>query len=89
MLEYATDEVMFLNTYFQAENICVSCGQAWRAASLQGWKLYRDPNFEKLGPECQREPVFGNPYRDVWKKVCWNMCQSVSRLFTKKLGLKL
>lgn len=58
-----------------AEKICVSCGQAWRAASLQGWKLYNDPNFEGLGPECQRSPVFGNPYRDVWKKVCWNMCQ--------------
>lgn len=59
-----------------AEKMCVECGQAWRAASLQGWKLYHDPNFEGLGAECQRSPVLGNPYRDVWKKVCWNMCQS-------------
>lgn len=60
----------------KAENICITCGQAWRAATLQGWRLYHDPNFEGLGPECQRLPVEGNPYRDVWKKVCWNMCQS-------------
>ena len=72
---------------FQAENICVSCGQAWRAASLQGWKLYRDPNFEGLGPECQRSPVFGNPYRDVWKKVCWNMCQSVRIVLNGHLNI--
>ena len=58
--------------------MCVDCGQAWRAASLEGWKLYHDPNFEGLGPECQRSPVQGNPYRDIWKKVCWNMCQNVN-----------
>lgn len=27
--------------------MCLHCGQAWRAATLDGWKLYHDPNLNK------------------------------------------
>ena len=27
--------------------MCLHCGQAWRAATLDGWKLYHDPNLTK------------------------------------------
>lgn len=30
---------------FQAQRLCKRCGQAWRAATLEGWKLYHDPNI--------------------------------------------
>ena len=65
----------------QAQKVCLDCGQAWRAASMEGWKLFHDPNFEGMGPECQRAPVKGNPNRDIWKIVCWNMVQDVSLSF--------
>lgn len=29
----------------QAQRLCKRCGQAWRAATLEGWKLYHDPNM--------------------------------------------
>lgn len=29
----------------QAQRLCKRCGQAWRAATLEGWKLYHDPNL--------------------------------------------
>jgi len=48
---------------------------------MEGWKLFHDPNFEGMGPECQRAPVKGNPNRDIWKIVCWNMVQDVSLSF--------
>ncbi|KAH3697745.1 hypothetical protein DPMN_085255, partial [Dreissena polymorpha] len=59
----------------KAQKMCIDCGQAWRAATLEGWRLFHDPNYEGLGPECQRTPVEGNPNRDIWKLVCWNMTQ--------------
>lgn len=59
----------------KAQKMCSDCGQAWRAATLEGWKLFHDPNFEGVGPEGQRRAVIGNPHRDIWKTVCWNMSQ--------------
>lgn len=55
----------------KAQEVCKSHGQAWRAATLEGWRLYHDPNFE--GPNGQIDPVVGNPYRVVWKSMCWAM----------------
>lgn len=26
--------------------MCEKCGQSWRAATLEGWKLWHDPNVE-------------------------------------------
>ncbi|KGL82140.1 Nuclear pore complex protein Nup107, partial [Tinamus guttatus] len=57
---------------FQAQRLCKRCGQAWRAATLEGWKLYHDPNING-GKEL--EPVEGNPYRCIWKISCWRMAE--------------
>lgn len=31
----------------QAQELCLQCGQPWRAAALEGWKLHHDPNVDK------------------------------------------
>ena len=31
----------------QAQELCVECKQPWRATTLEGWKLYHDPNLNK------------------------------------------
>lgn len=36
----------------QAQELCVRHGQAWRAATLEGWRLHHDPNYHKS--ECMR-----------------------------------
>ncbi|XP_064417789.1 nuclear pore complex protein Nup107 isoform X1 [Latimeria chalumnae] len=56
----------------EAQRLCKRCGQAWRAATLEGWKLYHDPNTNG-GVELQA--VEGNPYRRVWKACCWRMAE--------------
>ncbi|CAH2277846.1 nuclear pore complex Nup107 isoform X1 [Pelobates cultripes] len=57
----------------EAQRLCKRCGQAWRAATLEGWKLYSDPNINN--GESQLQPVEGNPYRCVWKACCWRMAE--------------
>ncbi|XP_067110338.1 nuclear pore complex protein Nup107 [Osmerus mordax] len=57
----------------EAQRLCKRCGQAWRAATLEGWKLYHDPNITSGGTELQ--PVEGNPQRCVWKVCCWRMAE--------------
>lgn len=57
-----------------AQRLCKRCGQSWRAATLEGWKLYHDPNINgEIGAEL--EPVEGNPYRRIWKISCWRMAE--------------
>ncbi|XP_029453089.1 nuclear pore complex protein Nup107 [Rhinatrema bivittatum] len=56
----------------EAQRLCKRCGQAWRAATLEGWKLYHDPN---INGGAELEPVEGNPYRCVWKACCWRMAE--------------
>ncbi|XP_041370444.1 nuclear pore complex protein Nup107-like [Gigantopelta aegis] len=68
----------------KAQEVCQKCGQFWRAATLEGWRLYHDPNYEKLGPDNQMAAVRGNPYRDVWKKVCWNMANETKLSMCEK-----
>jgi hypothetical protein len=68
------DESRFLKTLFtlirsgqldKAQQLCIKIGQAWRAATLEGWKLYHDPNYERnMGEE--KLPVEGNRNRDIW-----------------------
>ncbi|XP_015261194.1 PREDICTED: nuclear pore complex protein Nup107 [Gekko japonicus] len=62
----------------EAQRLCKRCGQAWRAATLEGWKLYHDPNGNG-GTE--QEPVEGNPYRCIWKISCWRLAEK--ELFDK------
>lgn len=55
----------------KAQELCQSCGQAWRAATLEGWRLFHDANRQHLRSTIA--PITGNPNRDVWKSVCWRM----------------
>ncbi|XP_013888337.1 nuclear pore complex protein Nup107 [Austrofundulus limnaeus] len=57
----------------EAQRLCKRCGQAWRAATLEGWKLYHDPNMTSGSLELQ--PVEGNPHRGIWKACCWRMAE--------------
>lgn len=57
----------------QAQRLCKRCGQAWRAATLEGWKLYHDPNINSDSLELL--PVEGNPNRGIWKSCCWRMAE--------------
>uniref|UniRef100_A0A8I3WHG6 Nuclear pore complex protein n=1 Tax=Callithrix jacchus TaxID=9483 RepID=A0A8I3WHG6_CALJA len=75
------DEVRLLKYLFtliragmteEAQRLCKRCGQAWRAATLEGWKLYHDPN---VNGGAELEPVEGNPYRRIWKISCWRMAE--------------
>ena len=59
----------------QAQELCQSCGQAWRAATLEGWRLFHDVNWQRL--HATLTPITGNPHRDVWKCVCWRMASEV------------
>ncbi|KAL8221499.1 UNVERIFIED_CONTAM: hypothetical protein K2H54_068662 [Gekko kuhli] len=56
----------------EAQRLCKRCGQAWRAATLEGWKLYHDPN---VNGGTELEPVEGNPYRCIWKISCWRLAE--------------
>ncbi|KAF2364619.1 Nuclear pore protein 84/107 [Trinorchestia longiramus] len=53
---------------YQAQDKCVASGKQWLAATIEGWKLHHDPN---VYDPCSRQPVTGNPYRDVWKTLAW------------------
>ncbi|NXA33693.1 NU107 protein, partial [Eudromia elegans] len=72
MTDEASHRKLQKSIIFQAQRLCKRCGQAWRAATLEGWKLYHDPNING-GKEL--EPVQGNPYRCIWKISCWRMAE--------------
>ncbi|KAK9501224.1 hypothetical protein O3M35_011978 [Rhynocoris fuscipes] len=74
----------------KAQQLCIHCGQEWRAALLEGWRLFHDPNYStdtihstigelnsKRKCRTKREilPVEGNPNRDIWKICAWDMCE--------------
>ncbi|CAD5118942.1 DgyrCDS7617 [Dimorphilus gyrociliatus] len=56
----------------EAQHISTKCGQPWRAATLEGWRLYHDPN---LTMEDEGE-VEGNTSRDLWTSIAWKVCES-------------
>ncbi|KAK7896800.1 hypothetical protein WMY93_022125 [Mugilogobius chulae] len=56
-----------------AQRLCKRCGQAWRAATLEGWNLYHDPNL--TSDNLELKPVEGNPQRGIWKACCWRMAE--------------
>merc|ERR1719219_11051 len=60
----------------EGQDLCVRVGQSWRAATLEGWRLYHDPNFESgTDGRGDKLPVEGNKHRDVWKYVAWTLTQ--------------
>ncbi|CAL1538779.1 unnamed protein product [Lymnaea stagnalis] len=76
------DETFFIEHLFiclragqleKAQELCHRFGQPWRAATLEGWRLLHDPNYYGTSLKSDVALVEGNPYRDVWKRVCWQM----------------
>jgi len=57
-----------------AQELCIRLGQPWRAATLEGWKLFHDPNYQSgTNGRGDKLPVEGNVHRDIWKKVAWGL----------------
>ncbi|XP_019849419.1 PREDICTED: nuclear pore complex protein Nup107-like isoform X1 [Amphimedon queenslandica] len=61
----------------KAQELCLHCGQSWKSATLDGWKLYHDPNLLK-GIDSELEEVEGNLGRTLWKSSCWELVKSSS-----------
>lgn len=59
----------------EAQTLCEHCGQPWRAAILEGWRLHHDPNYDN-GDTLMKDVIEGNPHRDIWKKCAWMMADN-------------
>lgn len=35
----------------EAQKLCIESGQCWRAAVIDGWRVYNDPNFSNLNQQ--------------------------------------
>lgn len=58
----------------EAVSLCKYSGQTWRAAVLDGWRLYDDPNIRDENSKGEL-PTEGNSRRDLWKKCTWAMAE--------------
>jgi len=58
----------------EAQNLCNEQGHFWRAATLDGWRLWHDPNYF-TDVEGEIIPAKGNPDRDLWKINCWALSE--------------
>lgn len=58
----------------QAQTLCLRCGQPWRAATFEGWRLFHDPNYERFSTEKRDNilPIEGNPnrYKSIYHLRC-------------------
>ncbi|XP_067027190.1 nuclear pore complex protein Nup107-like [Acropora muricata] len=59
----------------EAQDLCERSNQYWRAASLEGWKLWHDPNMNGGLENTALAATEGNENRDLWKKCCWGLCE--------------
>nr|SVE72157.1 EOG090X01MR [Daphnia similis] len=81
------DEMRLLRSVFarlrcgqmdEAQQLCFRAGQPFRAAILEGWKLFHDPNMKSRTDVANtKESPSGNPYRDIWKTMSWKECENV------------
>lgn len=76
------DEEQLLQCMFQfiragkleeAQKVCCDQGHFWRAAALDGWRLWHDPNYFLDSDELQGAE--GNPNRTSWKLNCWAVAE--------------
>ena len=83
------DETRLIKTLFgcvrcglleEGQELCVRVGQSWRAATLEGWRPYHDPNYVQGtdGQGGDKLPVEGNKFRDIWKTVAWRMTEDAA-----------
>ena len=59
----------------EAQNLCSEQGHFWRAATLDGWRLWHDPNYFNELESTEILPAKGNPDRDLWKINCWSLSE--------------
>ncbi|CAH0386713.1 unnamed protein product [Bemisia tabaci] len=57
-----------------AQSLCYHCGQPWRAAILEGWRLYHDPNYT-AADSSELYPIEGNPNRGIWKLCAYRLSE--------------
>lgn len=72
----------------EAQDLCVHCGQPWRAAILEGWRLFHDPNYWNTNQH-EKLPIEGNPRRDLWKRYVFEICedQRLDKYWQATLGV--
>ena len=58
-----------------AKKLCIKYGQSWRAATLDGWRLWHDPNFDSAPESNEILLTEGNPFGLFWKVCCWKICE--------------
>src|SRR5690349_19588437 len=62
----------------EAQRLAEHCGQPWQAALLEGWRLFHDPNVDSNeSAKDVKQPVEGNPRRDLWKRCSYVMADSL------------
>eukprot|EP00040_Diaphanoeca_grandis_P031914 m.192200 g.192200 ORF g.192200 m.192200 type:complete len:919 (-) comp32455_c1_seq1:40-2796(-) len=63
----------------KAQKLCEQAGQPWRAATMDGWRLWHDRKAAAiLGVVDESEETeghVGNFFRDVWKANCWEISE--------------
>lgn len=58
-----------------AVSLCISAGQAWRGAALQGWRLLHYLPREDSSSQLE---ISGNPSRDLWKWCALGIATNIS-----------
>ncbi|XP_066920444.1 nuclear pore complex protein Nup107-like isoform X1 [Clytia hemisphaerica] len=58
----------------EAQKVCCDQGHYWRAASLDGWRLWHDPNYF-MDSSDELQGAEGNPNRSSWKLNCWALSE--------------
>nr|CAD7396865.1 unnamed protein product [Timema poppensis] len=58
----------------KAQALCIHCGQYWRAATLEGWRPFHDPNYSSVSEDGELLPLEGNSNsRAVYAVFCGNL----------------
>lgn len=70
-----------------ARDFCFKIGQSWRAATLEGFKLFQDNNYGRNGHRLasgrKEHEVFkneGNFNRDIWRLMVYKLIKDVGVL---------
>lgn len=59
----------------EAQKLCSDQGHFWRASSMDGWRLWHNPNYFDVQGMGEILPAEGNPDRDLWKINCWSLSE--------------
>eukprot|EP00041_Stephanoeca_diplocostata_P027937 m.779638 g.779638 ORF g.779638 m.779638 type:complete len:972 (-) comp23279_c0_seq5:3481-6396(-) len=74
----------------RAQRLCAQAGQPWRAATMEGWRLWHDHTAKPLIADDDDEGVEvvrgheGNALRDVWKENCLHLSNDESILLHER-----